>query len=135
GAETVWFPRATQGLRRFRLEHPLYEATMPIDDQNAVAEYLVLGIWEAITLLGEASERCDAPDLSELLGKAEAILISVVSEVPALTRSTSLGIRDHGGELLGEGVARVEATEARLDQGQRGRRLRNLLRAFTASRR
>jgi hypothetical protein len=99
---------------------------MPIDDQNAVAEYLVLGIWEAITLLGEASERCDAPDLSELLGKAEAILISVVSEVPALTRSTSLVIRDRGRELLGEGVVRVEAGQAPFDHGRRDRRPRNL---------
>ena len=62
---------------------------MHIHDQNAVADYLVLGIWETITLLGQARERCDAPDLSELLSKAEAILISVVSEVPALTRSAS----------------------------------------------
>src|SRR5437868_11378390 len=67
---------------------------MHIQDQNAVADYLVLGIWEAITLLGQAREHCDAPDLSELLRKAETILISVVSEVPALTRSASRGIRD-----------------------------------------
>ena len=95
---------------------------MPIDDQNAVAEYLVLGIWEAITLLGEASERCDAPDLSELLGKAEAILISVVSEVPALTRSASRGTRDHGGELLGQGAVPLEAGQAPFDHGRRDRR-------------
>jgi len=42
---------------------------MHIHDQNAVADYLVLGIWETITLLGQARERCDAPDLSELLSK------------------------------------------------------------------
>jgi hypothetical protein len=99
---------------------------MHINDQDAVAEYLVLGIWEAITLLGEARERCDAPDLSELLRKAEAILISVVSEVPALTRSTSLGIRDHGRELLGEGALRVETGQAPFDRGRRDRRPRNL---------
>jgi len=60
---------------------------MHINDQDAVAEYLVLGIWETITLLGQARESCDVPDLSELPKKAETILISVVSEVPALTHS------------------------------------------------
>jgi hypothetical protein len=99
---------------------------MRIDDQNAVADYLVLGIWEAITLLGQASESCDAPDLSELLKKAETILISVVSEVPALTRATSRAVRDHGGELPGEGVIRVEAEQAPFDHGRRDRRPRNL---------
>jgi hypothetical protein len=98
---------------------------MPIDDQDAVAEYLVLGIWETITLLGEASERCEAPDLSELLKRAETILISVVSEVPALIRSTSRGIRDHGSELLGEGAVRVEAGQAAFDHGRRDRRPQN----------
>ena len=97
---------------------------MDIHDQDAVAEYLVLGIWEAITLLGQASERCDTPDLSELLRKAEAILISVVSEVPALTRSTSPGIRDHGGELLRQGTVRVEAGQVPFDHGRRDRKPR-----------
>jgi hypothetical protein len=97
---------------------------MHIYDQNAVAEYLVLGIWEAITLLGQASESCDAPDLSELLTKAEAILISVVSEVPALTRSASRGTRDHGGELLGQGAS-IEAGQAPFDHGRRDRKPRN----------
>lgn len=78
-------------------------------DQNAVADYLVLGIWEAITLLGWARQGCDRSELSELLRKAETILISVVLEVPALTRSASPRIRDHGAELLGEGAVRVEA--------------------------
>jgi hypothetical protein len=98
---------------------------MDIRDQDAVSEYLVLGIWEAITLLGEASESCAAPDLSELLKKAETILISVVSEVPALTRSTSRGIRDHGHELLGHGAVRVEAGQAPFDHGRRYRRPRS----------
>ena len=97
---------------------------MDIHDQNAVADYLVLGIWEAITLLGQARERCEGPDLSELLRKAETILISVVSEVPALTRSTSRGIRDHGHEPLGEGAVRVEAEQAPFNHGRRDR-LRN----------
>jgi hypothetical protein len=98
---------------------------MHINDQNAVADYLVLGIWEAITLLGQARERCDAPDLSELLRKAETILISVVSEVPALTRSASRSIRDHGLEVPGEGALRVEAGQAPFDHGSRDRRRRN----------
>jgi hypothetical protein len=99
---------------------------MHINDQNAVADYLVLGIWETITLLGQARESCDVPDLSELLKKAETILISVVSEVPALTRSTSRGVRDHGGELLGEGAVPLEAGQAPFDHGRRDRRPRNL---------
>jgi hypothetical protein len=98
---------------------------MDIHDQDAVAEYLVLGIWEAITLLGQASESCEVPDLSELLRKAETILISVVSEVPALIRSTSRGIRDRGPDLLGEGPVRIEAGQAPFDHGRRDPRSRN----------
>ena len=98
---------------------------MHINDQDAVAEYLVLGIWEAITLLGQARERCEGPDLSELLRKAETILISVVSEVPALTRATSRSVRHHGGELRGEGVVRVEAGQAPFDHKPQDRRPRN----------
>ena len=94
-------------------------------DQNAVADYLVLGIWEAITLLGQARERCDVPDLTELLRKAETILVSVVLEMPALTRSTSRGIRDHARESLGEGAVRVEAGQAPFDHGRRDRKPRD----------
>ena len=99
---------------------------MHIQDQNAVADYLVLGIWEAITLLGQARERSDAPDLSELLRKAETILISVVSEVPALTRLTSRGVRDQGPDLLGEGADRIEAEQAPFDHRRRDRKPRNV---------
>jgi len=81
-------------------------------DQNAVADYLVLGIWEAITLLGQANESCNTPGLSELLKKAETILISVVLEVPALTRSTSPDIRDHGRQSFGEEAVRIDAGQA-----------------------
>jgi hypothetical protein len=98
---------------------------MDIHDQDAVAEYLVLGIWEAITLLGQANESCAAPDLSELLSKAETILISVVSEVPALIRSTSRGIRDHGRETPGEGAVPLEAEQAPFDHGRGDRGPRN----------
>jgi hypothetical protein len=59
---------------------------MPIDDKITVADSLVLGTWEAITLLGQAHERCNEADVAELLAEAEAILISVVLEMPALTR-------------------------------------------------
>ena len=51
---------------------------MGIDDQTTAADFLVLGTWEALTLLGEARELCDADDVAELLSKAEEILISVV---------------------------------------------------------
>jgi len=44
---------------------------MRIDDQTTVADYLVLGTWEALTLLGEARELCDADDVAELLSKAQ----------------------------------------------------------------
>ena len=55
---------------------------MRIDDQTTVADYLVLGTWEALTLLGEACELCDAGEVAELLSRAEEILTSVVSELP-----------------------------------------------------
>ena len=66
------------------------------DDQASVMEYLVLGTWEAITLLGKARERSDADGLSELITKAEAILIAIVSELagtsgPVDTRGGSPG--------------------------------------------
>ena len=51
---------------------------MRIDDQTTVADYLVLGTWEALTLLSEARELCDADVVAELLAKAEEILTSVV---------------------------------------------------------
>jgi len=69
---------------------------MRIDDQTTVTDHLVLGTWEAITLLDEARERCDAADVSELLSKAEEILISVVSELPGLARSAGARNRDNG---------------------------------------
>jgi hypothetical protein len=88
---------------------------MHIHDRDAVADYLVLGIWEAITLLGKARESCDATELSELLSRAETILISAVSEVPALTRRTSPNTRDRRGELLGEGAVRLDAQQTPFD--------------------
>jgi hypothetical protein len=48
---------------------------MRIDDRTTVADFLVLGTWEALTLLGEARELCDADEVAELLSKAEQILI------------------------------------------------------------
>jgi hypothetical protein len=57
------------------------EKMMP-DDRTTVSDYLVLGTWEAITLLGQAAELCEADEISDMIAKAEAILISVVSELP-----------------------------------------------------
>ena len=89
---------------------------MRIDDQTTVADYLVLGTWEAITLLGEARECCDAAEVSELLLKAETILISVVSELPgALPRSASRKIRANGGAAFGDSSAEFEQTQAPFD--------------------
>jgi hypothetical protein len=82
---------------------------MRIDDQTTVADFLVLGTWEALTLLGEARELCDADEVAELLSKAEQILISVVSELPgALPRSAGRTIRANGGLSFGEAAVGVE---------------------------
>jgi hypothetical protein len=58
------------------------EEKMMTDDRTTVSDYLMLGTWEAITLLGQAGELCNADELSDMIAKAEAILISVVSELP-----------------------------------------------------
>ena len=85
---------------------------MGIDDQTTVADYLVLGTWEALTLLGEARELCDADEVVALLSKAEEILISVVSELPAaLPRSAGMTIRTNGG-IFSERAAVVEPAQA-----------------------
>ena len=55
---------------------------MMIDDRTTLSDYLVLGTWEAITLLGQARELCDTAEISDMIARAEAILISVVSELP-----------------------------------------------------
>jgi hypothetical protein len=87
--------------------------TMGIDDQTTVADYLVLGTWEALTLLSEARELCDTDEVAELLSKAEQILISVVSELPgALPRSAGRTIRANGGISFGEATAGVEQAQA-----------------------
>jgi len=85
---------------------------MGIDDHTTAADFLVLGTWEALTLLGEARELCDADDVAELLSKAEEILISVVSELPgALPRAMGRTIRQNGGAAFGEPAA-GEPTQA-----------------------
>jgi hypothetical protein len=53
-----------------------------IDNRTTVRDYLLLGTWEAITLLGQAREVCDTPEISDMIARAEAILISVVSQLP-----------------------------------------------------
>jgi hypothetical protein len=89
---------------------------MRIDDQTTVADFLVLGTWEALTLLGEARELCDADDVADLLSKAEEILISVVSELPgALPRSAGRTIRANGDALFGAASARGEPAQDPFD--------------------
>ena len=96
---------------------------MPIDDQTTVADYLVLGTWEALTLLGEARELCDADDVAELLSKAEEILITVVSELPAaLPRSAGRTIRANGGASFDEAAAGGEQAQAPFDYRSPDRR-------------
>src|SRR5271155_221803 len=101
--------------------------TMPIDDHTTVTDFLVLGTWEALTLLGEARELCDADDVAELLSKAEEILISVVSELPgALPRSAGRTIRHNGGNAsFGEAAAGGEQAQAPFDYPSRDRGSRN----------
>ena len=96
---------------------------MRIDDQTTAADFLVLGTWEALTLLGEARELCDADDVAELLSKAEEILISVVSELPgALPQSAGRTIRRNGGGAsFGEAAARGEQAQAPFDYQSRDR--------------
>ena len=99
---------------------------MRIDDQTTVADYLVLGTWEALTLLGEARELCDADDVAELLVKAEEILTSVVSELPgALRRSAGRTIRRNGGASLGRAIAGDEQAQAPFDYRSPDRGSRN----------
>jgi hypothetical protein len=89
---------------------------MRIDDQMTVADYLVLGTWEALTLLGEARELCDADEVAELLSKAEEILTSVVSELPgALSRSAGRTIRHNGGGPFGSAPGGMEQVQAPFD--------------------
>jgi hypothetical protein len=89
---------------------------MRIDDQMTVADYLVLGTWEALTLLGEARELCDADEVAELLSKAEEILTSVVSELPgALSRSAGQTIRPNGGAPFAAAPGGMEQVQAPFD--------------------
>jgi hypothetical protein len=95
---------------------------MGIDDQTTAADFLVLGTWEALTLLGEARELCDADDVAELLSKAEEILISVVSELPgALPTSASRTMRTNGGLSFGKAAAGVESTQDPFEYRSRDR--------------
>ena len=76
------------------------------DDQTTVSDYLVLGTWEAITLLGQAGELCNADEVADMIAKAEAILISVVSELPrALADPAALTRFDRNLPSLGDGAA------------------------------
>ena len=71
------------------------------DDRTTVSDYLVLGTWEAITLLGQAGELCDTDEISDMIAKTEAILISVVSELPrALADPAARSTADRLHQLL-----------------------------------
>jgi hypothetical protein len=98
---------------------------MPIDDKITGADSLVLGTWEAITLLGQAHERCNDADVAELLAEAEAILISVVLEMPALARSAGGPGRGNGFALFGEATEGVAPDQEPFDYRPRDRGLRN----------
>jgi hypothetical protein len=110
--ENPWSVRNALGARQ----------TMRIDDQTTVADFLVLGTWEALTLLGEALELCDADDVAELLSRAEEILATVVAELPgALPRSASRTIRHNGVPSFGEAPAEAEPAQAPFDHRSRDR--------------
>jgi hypothetical protein len=93
---------------------------MPIDDQMTVTDQLVLDTWEAITLVGEARERCETADVVDLLTKAEEILTAVVSELPVLARSAGASTRGNGSALLGD--RGVEPAQTPFDYRPRGGR-------------
>jgi len=79
---------------------------MMTDDRATVSDYLVLGTWEAITLLGQAGELCSAGEISDMIAKAEAILISVVSELPRALADPAAPTRfDRILPSLGDGAA------------------------------
>jgi hypothetical protein len=69
---------------------------MMIDDRTTVSDYLVLGTWEAITLLGQARELCDTAEISDMIARAESILISVVSELPRALADPTVAMRLDG---------------------------------------
>jgi hypothetical protein len=98
---------------------------MPVDDKITVTDFLVLGTWEAITLLGQAHDRCNEADVAELLAEAESILISVVSELPALARAGGGTGRGNGFALLGEAAGGVAPDQEPFDYRPWDRRPRN----------
>jgi len=76
------------------------------EDRTTVSDYLVLGTWEAIALLGQAAELCEADEISDMIAKAEAILISVVSELPRALADPAAPTRfDRSLPSLGDGAA------------------------------
>jgi hypothetical protein len=63
-------------------------AIMLTADQKPIADDVVLDIWAAIALLGDARECADAANLAELLSKAELILSGAILHV---ARWSSIG--------------------------------------------
>jgi hypothetical protein len=91
------------------------------DDRTAVSDYLVLGTWEAITLLGQAQELRDAAEMSAMIARAEAILISVVSELPRALADPAGGTRLGGGlPSFGNGAGKQAPFEPRPRSLRRG---------------
>ena len=98
---------------------------MPVDNKTTVTDFLVLGTWEAITLLDQAQERCNEADVAELLEKAESILISIVSEIPALARSAVGTDRGNGFAMPGEMAGGAAPDQEPFDYRPRDRGSRN----------
>jgi hypothetical protein len=91
------------------------------DDRTAFSDYLVLGTWEAITLLGQAQELGDAAEMSAMIVRAEAILISVVSELPRALADPAGGTRLGGGlPSFGNGAGNQAPFEPRPRSLRRG---------------
>jgi hypothetical protein len=98
---------------------------MPIDNKTAVTDHLVLGTWEAIALLGQAYDRCDDDDVAELLAEAEAILTSVVLEMPALARAAGGTDQGNGFAPFGETHSAALPDQEPFDYRPRDRGSRN----------
>ena len=91
------------------------------DDRMTVSDCLVLGTWEAITLLGQAGELCDTDEISDMIAKAEAILISVVSELPRALADPAAPTRfDRSLPSLGQGAASQAPFERGSPSGSAG---------------
>jgi hypothetical protein len=88
---------------------------MMIEHGTTISDYLVLGTWEAITLLGQARELCDTAEISEMIARTEAILISVVPELPRALVDPTAGTKLDGSlPSFGHAAASQAPFEGRL---------------------